>query len=466
MTRTWLILRAFLGLVLPGHRGERLRVSFERLGGAWLKFGQFMSFRRDVFSAEFCDALSALQGQSGGEPGAYGRSVVVGSIGQQAFDTAFARFDDAPIAAASIGQVHRAVLAGGRHVAVKVLRPGARESYASDLRLIARIAWGLDWFARRLCLPDMVGEMATVIAEELDLRFEADHMRRMAKMLKKHGLGVPAVHSHLCSGEVLVMDWIDGRTLGDLMADPDGELWLASHGLTYEMVGKRLLRSLERQVLEEKLFHGDMHPKNVMVSAAGALVLIDFGTCASTDLRFLEGFRRFLNGLADRDYSQAADYYCGLAILSRRHLGRKIAELLRGDKYPSLRRQLVRVMQAWAQRTKIAALPFAQKSVNQLSSDLMAIILKEGGAMRWEWFRITRAFTTVETVIGHIWPGVDHVKELRRYRRKAAQREDLRPIRPIQKVNTIGRLLERADEFTSSDNARIRMRSVTEGFPL
>ncbi len=419
-----------------------------------------MSFRRDAFPPEFCDALAVLQGASGGEAGDYGRSVLGPGM------KAFASFEDTPIAAASIGQVHRAVLTTGQAVAVKVLRPGARESYAADLKTIARIAWWVDWVARRLCLPDMVEEMRAVLEEELDLQFEADHMRRMAEPLAKHGLRVPAVHSALCSADVLVTEWIEGRTLGELLDDPEGELWLIARGLTYEDIGKTLLRSTYRQVLEEKLFHGDLHPKNVMVTDAGELVLIDFGTCSSIDQSFLETFRQFLNSLADRDYSASADYYCGLAILSRRHLGRKIVEWLRGDRYPALRRRLVRVTQAWAQRTKIAAVPFDEKSVATFSADLMAVILSAGGAMRWEWFPITRAFSTVETIVGKAWPTVDHMKEIRRYRRKAAMREELRRLRPVHTINTFGRLVERADTFTSRDNARIRMRSVTEGWPL
>jgi ubiquinone biosynthesis protein len=444
---------ALLRVIVGSRRGlgARLATALGALGGVWAKVGQMLSTRYDLLPADICEALRPLQGRSSGVAGNYGRAVVTRELGTL---DAFARFDDTPVAAATIGQVHRATLASGRRVAVKILRPGVEAEYAADLRLLGGLARVLAPLLPRLSLPSLIAELEAVIAEELDLRFEAAHMRRMRKVLKSHDIRVPKVFGRLCTSRLLVTAWVDGVVMSDLLARADRETWLAAHGLTGKRVARRLLQSLQRQIFDANRFHGDLHPGNLIVSRSGRLHAIDFGSTSTTELGFLQTFTAFVRALAQRDHARAADQYCLLCIWPPSADARA---------YPVLRRALAQAMAAWTTRAEIATLDFAAKSVNQLSIALMTIVLQAGGSMQWEWLRITRAFSTMEATLGTLWPRVNYLKEIRRYLAQASSREALTSMTLIGATNILARLLDRLDEYLRLDASALRLQGVTEG---
>ncbi len=434
-------------------RGDRLRLELEQLGGAWVKFGQLLSTRYDLLPADICDALRPLQGKIAGEVGLDIRTV----LGEK-LTAAFLSIAETPVAAATIGQVHRAQLSDGTAVAVKVLRPSAGPLYAIDLQLLGRVAAVVDRITPRFHLRDMAREMSTVVAEELDLRYEADHMRRMRPVLKEHGLRVPKVYRGLCSSQVLVSQWIDGTVMSDVLAIEDPEAWLRSQGLSGKKIGRKLLNSMNRQIFEGNRFHGDPHPGNLMIWK-GRIYLIDFGATSTTERAFLDTFTGFVRALANRDHARAADQYCLLCIWPTAPADAAAADQAQA----CLRRELIRVMAAWTSRAEIAALPFEDKSINRLTIELMRVIFAAGGQANAGWLRITRAMSTMEATLGKLWPEVNYPKELRRYLRKAAAREPLAPIHVASLVNTVTRLLDRADEYTRLDGAVLRKQGITEG---
>jgi len=244
--------------------------------GAFLKVGQLLSARPDLLPASWIDALRPLQDDAPAEPFAAVRAVVEASLGG-ALDTVFARFDETPLAAASIGQVHRACTRDGREVAVKVRRPGVGELVEHDLALLEVAVE-----AMRSMLPP--ADHATIIAEvqarvrgELDYAAEARAMTEMAdRFAATAGVRVPRPVPELCSDEVLTAEYVEGERLPEALAQATPERRDAILGT--------LLEVYLRQLLELGRFQADPHPGNFLVAPDGALVLLDFGcTCTLSD---------------------------------------------------------------------------------------------------------------------------------------------------------------------------------------
>lgn len=445
------------------NRGEVLRVRLESLGGVWVKLGQMMSTRHDLFPRETCDALKGLQYKMSGVPGPYGRDIVVAELGSM---DAFESFEDDPCAAATTGQVHRGVLASShRKVAVKIIGEETREKYKTDLALLARVSWCLGWLSPRMKLRDLVEELTSILTEELDLRFEAAHMPLLRVMMKSQGLHVPRVHRKLCTASLLVTDYVDGTVMTDVLAMDRPEMFLRSKGMSGKRVSKKLLRCFERQVLEYNLYPGDMHPGNIIVSHR--LNVVDHGTTSASDKSFLARLTAFITSMSAGDYSRAADMYCLLCIWSKTSMiPRWISVWWSGEeeqRHAEVRRQIARSLSAWATRARVNTLPFSARSFNRLSMDLAPIVLNNRGSMRWEWMRLTRAWSTIEGTIEVLWPRLNYVKELRLYFRKAAQRESIKPIRVEHIMNSAREIMEQVREGLALSTAWLRLEGVLQG---
>src|SRR6516165_5220695 len=197
--------------------GRRLREALEQLGGLWIKFGQLLSLRTDVFSYEFCRELGRLQDQATAFPPRIAKEIIEAELGGP-LERFFEQFDEDPIAAASIGQVHLARLPGrGAWVSVKVQRPYTDWVLVRELglvRLVVRAARKL-WFVPDLRWEEMLWELDQIVAEEIDYRFEASNMRRMRKSLYPHRVYVPKVFPSYCTKQVLVTEFIDGVLMTD-----------------------------------------------------------------------------------------------------------------------------------------------------------------------------------------------------------------------------------------------------------
>ena len=251
-----------LAVIRRGRHGERfpplVRETFEQMGGLWIKAGQVLALRIDLLPADLCRELANLQSRALGFPGDAARQIVEQSLGAP-IDRCFDTWDDAPIAAASIGQVHRARL---RHeqvwVAVKVQKPYSRELFDQDFRVITwlvrlvrvlRIYSHMKWH-------DGVAELQRIMYEELDFRFEAASTRTMRKLLKSHGAYVPKVFDAYCSAHVLVTEYVDMVLMADYLrvGREDAarlEQWRRDNNVRPRLVARRLVRSFQRQMLED-----------------------------------------------------------------------------------------------------------------------------------------------------------------------------------------------------------------------
>jgi ubiquinone biosynthesis protein len=276
---------------------RRLRHSLEQCGGMFVKMGQVASTRSDLVSPPVADELSHLQDHVAPAPPDGVRELLEEELGSPV-DEVFAEFDPQPLAAASIGQVHRARLHSGQQVVVKVQRPGIAGSVNRDLDVLNQLAtvveqrttWGAEY---HVC--DLADEFAERLREELDFEIEARNASDIAANLDgASDVRIPAVFHDLTTRRVLVMEWLDGLSVRD--ADAIDEL-----GVDRRELAEDLLRCMLQQMLVDAQYHADPHPGNVMVLRSGRLALIDFGAASRIDPLQQTAIRDVMVAVSQRD---------------------------------------------------------------------------------------------------------------------------------------------------------------------
>jgi predicted unusual protein kinase regulating ubiquinone biosynthesis (AarF/ABC1/UbiB family) len=293
----------------PGEgRAEHLADDLERLGPTFVKLGQLLSTRADLLPPAYLEALARLQNDVEPFDGEQAEAVVTEELGVR-LSKAFSRFDRAPFAAASLGQVHYAELRDGRPVAVKVQRPGVRDQIAADLESLLQIAGLLDrrsGFAERFDLEGMVREFEKSLADELDYRKEASNLERLAESVERFDrLLVPRPVEDYSSARVLTMEYVSGRKLSDL-----------SPLTRMEMDGAELARQLFEaylhQILVDGFFHADPHPGNLYVTPDHRIALLDLGMVGRTSPRLQEKLLTLLLAIGDGQGDRAAEVAASL----------------------------------------------------------------------------------------------------------------------------------------------------------
>ena len=257
----------------PSERGQRLREMLDELGPTFVKFGQLLSTRPDIVPPDIIVELRKLQDDVTPVPFAQVREVVEAELGQP-IERLFLEFDETPIAAASIGQVHAAVLPNGRRVAVKVQRPTAPRQIEADLGLLYQAARIAKDRVRALDFVDakqLVDEFARSLREELDYRVEAKN----AQAFHRHFAGdrhveVPRVFASYSGARVLTLEFLDGKQLADV--DLDVTPVEDRRRLAYLMA-----EAWMAMIFRHGFFHGDPHPANVLVLGPDRIGLVDFG---------------------------------------------------------------------------------------------------------------------------------------------------------------------------------------------
>jgi ubiquinone biosynthesis protein len=290
--------------------GVRLRLAFEELGPVWIKFGQMLSTRRDLFAPEIADQLAMLQDQVAPFDGKLARrqiEEVMGGPLEQWFDD----FNETALASASIAQVHTAILKENqREIVIKVIRPDILPVIKADIGLIYRLA---SWVpkllpdGRRLRPLEVVREYEKTLLEELNLLREAASAIQLRRNFENNPmLYVPQVYTDYCYQNVLVMERIYGIPISDTRT-------LRENGVDMKILAERGVQVFFTQVFRDSFFHADMHPGNIFVSYKNPhnpqYIAIDFGIVGSLskdDKRYLaENFLAFFN----RDYRRVAELH-------------------------------------------------------------------------------------------------------------------------------------------------------------
>ncbi|TPV92689.1 MAG: AarF/ABC1/UbiB kinase family protein [Myxococcales bacterium FL481] len=250
--------------------GRRLVTVFTGLGPTWVKFGQILSTRPDILPEPIITELATLQDAVEAIPFADIESALRRNLGDD-FRAAFASIDEEPLASASIAQVHRAELADGTAVVLKVQRPGIEPRIRSDLHILRAFAGYLEEAfeeAQVMALQAMVDDFSKSIAQELDYQTEAANMDRFRHNLADQPkVYIPTVYPEQSTRQVLCMEFIDGKKFSDVIAE-GGDLRSLTH-VYFDAAYKMLF--------VDGFFHGDLHPGNVFVLDDERLALIDCG---------------------------------------------------------------------------------------------------------------------------------------------------------------------------------------------
>ncbi len=294
-------------------RGRRLREMLDELGPTFVKFGQLLSTRPDVVPPDIVAELRGLQDDVRPFPFEQVRSVIEEELGLT-LEQAFLEFEPVAMAAASIGQVHRAILPNGREVAVKVQRPNAPSKIESDLALMYQAARLVKERVRALDFIDangLVDEFARSIRQELDYRAEArnaDQFRR--NFARSDTVRIPRVYWHYTTARVLTLEYLVGIQLADL--EPEYRSDEERSRLAYIMTDAWMT-----MIFRHGFFHGDPHPANILVLDDGTIGLVDFGLTGK---------------LTDDDMSKLTRLFIDAATENIEAIPKRLADL--GVRYP------------------------------------------------------------------------------------------------------------------------------------
>jgi ubiquinone biosynthesis protein len=263
----------------------RLRRVLEDLGLTYLKLGQFLALRFDILPREVCEELNRLFESVAPMPPTVSRAIVEGELGGP-LETFFLEFAPMPIAAASVAQVHRAVLRDGRQVAVKIQREGLEPIFRADIRNLVRAARLVDAMGLfgRLSAQGMVREFAEWTLRELDFRLEGVTSERMAREVKSFVI-IPRVEWRLSTRRILTMDYVEGISVSNLshLLEKGGmDLVHAQFpGLDLDLSLRRFADACLSQLFVYGFFHGDPHPGNIMLRDDNRVAFLDFGIFGS-----------------------------------------------------------------------------------------------------------------------------------------------------------------------------------------
>lgn len=287
---------------------ERLRVSFEQLGPTFIKLGQVLAARPDLIPDSFVEELKKLQDDVRTLPFETVKEVVEHELGLP-LSQAFASFEEKPIAAASIAQVHGAVLPTGEQVVVKIQRPGIEKTIKQDIALLEFLAKALERYVpeSRILSPSiLVDEFFRTLKLELDFAVEANNIARISENLKEFtDIRVPKVHATHSSKRILTMERFYGIPLKNFEE-------VKSKGYNLKKLNEIGARAFFKSVVKDGIFHGDLHGGNIFVLGDGKLGLIDFGIVGRLSRRSRQQFSSMVLAIMTEDFEALCYQYADL----------------------------------------------------------------------------------------------------------------------------------------------------------
>ncbi len=373
-------------------RARRFRMALEELGPAYIKLGQVLSTRSDLLPAPVIQELIHLQDDVPSCPFEEIRRQIELEL-KAPVETVFAHLEETPLAAASIGQVHRGRVPGGDEVAVKVQRPGLKEIVEVDVEIMLHLATLMERHIEELALHRpvaLVEEFARQMEREIDYLQEAENMERFSRaFLGDPTVFVPRVDRDRTSERVLTAELVTG---GIKVSEIDR---LDAAGIDRKVVTERGARLFLRQVFDHGFFHADPHPGNIFVLPHNVICLLDFGMMGTVDRATREDFVDLLDGAVNGD---------------ERRAGRALLKLTRTEKEPDLRaleRDLADFMGQYLHR------PLGEIRIGRVIQHLFGVTARHGLSIPADLFLMMKAFSTVEGVALALDPDFDLIVRAR-----------------------------------------------------
>jgi ubiquinone biosynthesis protein len=391
-----------------GDADRDLAADLEALGPTFIKLGQLLATRGDLLPDDQIEALSRLQDDVAPVPPEQIREVIEQEHGARLSNT-FASFDEKPIASASLGQVHHAVMRDGREVAVKVLRPGIRETVARDLEVLHGLAQFLDGHTEvgeRYHLDEMIDEFERSLMRELDYRREAVSLRDLRDNLAAFPrLHVPDYLDGLTTSRVLTMEHVEGSKVTDLSG-------LAHLDIDGEALVDELFRAYLQQMLSDGFVHADPHPGNVLLTPDHRLALIDVGMVVQLEAATRERMLRLLVAVADGHGNEAADIALALGQTTS-HFDEE-----------AFRRDVSALVASYHD------LPQGDTHAGQILTEMTRISGQDGVRPPAELTLLGRTLLALDQVAGELAPGFDADAAIRSYAGDVLQRTMLDQLTP------------------------------------
>jgi len=375
--------------------------------------------RRDILPQVYCDELQRLTDSASAFPSEIARRIIEKSLGSQ-IEKVFDVFDSVPLAAASIGQVHRAHLRRERAwVVVKVKRPNIASVFERDLALAG---WICHFCHRHGISPEMrweefYDELETMLLEELDYRIEAWSGNRLRRIVRKHRVYAPKVFLRYCTIDILVMEFVDGVLMSDYIkmrdTDPDrAALWCDRNKIRPRQVAYSIFETIQRQMLEEELFHADLHPGNIMLLRNSCIALLDFGSVGRLDGSLRDLWMRQSAWRAEGNYIKTVDMelqFAGtLPPIDVVTLTRRKAQLQRNRDF----------------RDSVRTIPYEERSTAWGNRQLARLNREYKVPSQWGFMKLIRTFFVMETSIMHLDPKANFIRFGVKYQRRAQQRAE------------------------------------------
>jgi len=417
---------------------KEVRETFEELGLTYLKFGQVLAMRRDLLPDVYINELEQLHDQLPALGIDAVRVTVEAELGAPLTEL-FASFSETALAAATIAQVHDATMHDGRHVAVKVQRPGLEEMISTDIAALTYlVALGERLFPRlrALDLPVLVSEFAGSLNRETDFTHEARSILLFRSALADvPGLWIPDVVSERSSGSVLTMEFSTGARV---------DLYAALHPEEMPRLINTLVRLTLQTIFEEGLFHADPHPGNVLVLPDGRLSLLDFGMTGELDEPMRESLTLLLEAVVKGDARAVTESYLELAPQGSEKVNR--AALLLDIK---------------AVLYEIHRSDLANVSIGDSFDSLLRAGSRHGVHNPGEFFLLTRTFVILESMIRELDPEHNYMgsfrEEIARLTEKHFSLERIK-----EKTTKLAREMERLVSDAPGDTRRV-LRRIAEG---
>ncbi len=291
---------------------ERLRLALEELGATFIKFGQILSTRHDLVPSEYIQELSKLQDMVAPFEYSEAKKVIEKEFGKN-IEEIYHSFNPEPIAAASIGQVYRATLAGGEEVAVKVMRPGVEEIIETDLAILMSLARFAEKHIKESKFFNPVGfvdEFSRIIRHEIDYAHEAQNADRFyVNFAGSTSVKIPKMYLRYTTKHVLTQEYSEGVKISDIKQ-------LEALGIDKKRLAVDLANAYLKMVFEDGFYHADPHPGNILVSREGVVIFLDFGIAGHIDPALHENLANIMIAMRRNDIDLLIEALAEIGLIS------------------------------------------------------------------------------------------------------------------------------------------------------